>query len=86
MKYITIRHVPAELARALEKERRRRGTSLNQTMLDLLAQALGVAPARIDSNGLKALGGGWTAEQFEQFERAVAATEQIDAEQWGEGL
>jgi len=32
MKHLTIRDVPQDLARALEKEKRRRGQSLNETV------------------------------------------------------
>jgi hypothetical protein len=38
MKTLTIRNVPADLAEALQRERARRGQSLNQTVLDLLHQ------------------------------------------------
>jgi len=40
--HLTVRNLPDELAAALEKEKRRRGTSLNQTVIDLLRQSLGV--------------------------------------------
>lgn len=34
------------------------------------------------SNGLAALAGGWTDEQWETFEQSVAVTEQVDEELW----
>lgn len=80
MKTLTIRNVPPEVAAALEREKRRRGESLNQTVLDLLSQGLGVGVAR--SNGLARLAGGWSEEEFEEFERAVAQFEEVDAELW----
>jgi plasmid stability protein len=82
MRHLTIRHVPPELARALENEKARRGTSLNRTVLDLLAQALGVGTTRRRTNGLGALAGTWTQEEFEEFEKAIEFTEQIDEELW----
>ena len=36
MKTMTIRNVPAELSAALEAEKRRRGLSLNRTVLSLM--------------------------------------------------
>jgi plasmid stability protein len=39
--HLTVRNLPDELAAALESEKRRRGTSLNQTVVDLLRQSLG---------------------------------------------
>jgi hypothetical protein len=82
MKNLTIRDVPAELAEALEKEKGRRGKSLNQTVLQLLSQCLGIRPTGPRSNGLARLAGTWTAEEYSQFEQAIASTEQIDEELW----
>jgi plasmid stability protein len=79
MKHLTIRNVPEPLARRLEEARRAHGRSLNQTVLDLLAQALGVAERR---NGLRELAGAWSAEEHASFEAAVADLEQLDGELW----
>jgi hypothetical protein len=80
MKHLTIRNVSPELAAALEREKRDRGTSLNSTVLELLEGALGVGARR--SNGLAKLAGTWSKEQYQRFEEAVALTEQIDEELW----
>jgi hypothetical protein len=82
MRNLTIRDVPSDLAEALEKEKVRRGKSLNQTVLQLLSQCLGVRPTGQRSNGLARLAATWTAEEYDQFEQAVASTEQIDEELW----
>ena len=58
MKAITLRNVPPDLAAALNREKRRRGQSLNRTVIDLLKQGLGVGEPR--SNGLARLAGGWS--------------------------
>jgi plasmid stability protein len=80
MRTLTIRNLPEDVAAALEREKRRRGTSLNQTVIELLGQGLGVEGAR--SNGLAALAGSWDEEQLRQFEEAVAPFEEIDPELW----
>jgi hypothetical protein len=80
VKHLTIRNLPAELAEALEREKRRRGGSLNQTVIELLGQGLGVGVPR--SNGLAALAGGWGEEEFRRFQRAVAPFEEVDSELW----
>jgi plasmid stability protein len=83
---LTVRNLPPDLAAALDEERRRRGTSLNQTVIDLLSQALGVGGPR--SNGLAELAGHWSTEAFEAFERAMEGFSGIDPEMWssrGEG-
>ena len=54
---MTIRSVPPELAAALEAEKRRRGLSLNRTVLSLMQEALGVSNSRRRSNGLRRLSG-----------------------------
>jgi hypothetical protein len=82
MRHLTIRQVPPELSRALDEEKRRRGKSLNRTVLDLLAQALGLGSPAPRTNGLAELAGTWSKVELEQFEKAVALTEQIDEELW----
>ncbi len=80
MKALTIRNLPPRVAAALEREKRRRGTSLNQTVVELLSQGLGIGGTR--SNGLAALAGKWTAEECNRFERSVAFFEDVDPELW----
>jgi hypothetical protein len=81
-RHLSIRNVPPKLARSLEEERRRRHASLNQTVLDLLGRALGLAPEPRPSNGLEKHAGGWTDEDLRQFEAATACFEQIDEDLW----
>lgn len=82
-RHLTVRNVPASVARALEAERRRIGRSLNQTVIDLLARALGISGAHAPAtNGLEKLAGGWSASDLERFEGAIAAFERIDQEAW----
>lgn len=82
MKTMTIRSVPPELAAALEAERRRRGLSLNRTVLSLMQEALGVSNRRQRSNGLRRLSGSWSEDEFRRFETAVSAFGEIDPELW----
>ena len=82
MKALTIRNVDDRLARALEREKKRRGTSLNETVLELLARSLGVDVGEKRSNGLRKLAGTWSKEEHRAFEEAVAPFEQIDEELW----
>ena len=80
MRALTIRNLPPAVAEALEREKRRRGASLNQTVIELLSQGLGVGATR--SNGLGRLAGRWSEQEFLEFERAVAPFEQVDEELW----
>lgn len=81
MKALTIRNVDPRLASALEREVKRRGTSLNQTVLDLLRATLGVGdePCR---NGLEKLAGSWSEQQYETFSEATEPFGEIDDELW----
>lgn len=80
IKALTIRNLPPGIADALEREKRRRGKSLNQTVIDLLGQGLGAQGVR--SNGLGRMAGGWSEDEFRDFERATARFEGIDEELW----
>ena len=82
MKHVTIRNLPPQVAEALENEKRRRGHSLNRTVIELLRQVLGLGSGRKRSNGLARLGGTWGADELKQFEAATAVTEQIDEDLW----
>ena len=82
MRHLTVRNVPDDLGRALDREKRRRGTSLNQTILDLLRDALGVETGRARSNGLAKLAGSWSEEYRKRFEDSLAVAEQVDEDLW----
>ena len=82
MKALTVRGVDPELSQALEREKRRRGTSTNATVLALLRGSLGLGAAAARSNGLAEQAGTWTDAELEEFERATASLEQIDPELW----
>ena len=68
--------------RALERERKRRSASLNQTAIDALARALGVAPGKPADNGLAALAGTWTESDLHAFEAATTMFGRVDDELW----
>jgi len=80
MKALTIRNVPEAVAEALEREKARRGVSLNRTVIELLSQGLGIGVTR--SNGLAQLAGAWDENAFRRFEQAVAPFRDVDPELW----
>lgn len=82
MKHLTVRNLPQPLAKALEKERRAGGASLNETVIRLLGRALGLKPETKRSNGLGRFAGRWSARDKKEFDDAVSITEQIDEELW----
>ena len=82
MKTMTIRNVSSDIATALDAERRRRGLSLNRTVLALLREALGISGARGRGNGLARLAGTWSEDEYREFEQAVAPFAEIDEDLW----
>jgi len=82
MTHLTIRSLPPELGKALDREKRRRGASLNQTVIELLSQGLGVWPSAGRRNGLGRLAGTWSEEEHKAFEESIATVEEVDEELW----
>jgi hypothetical protein len=81
-RHLTVRGLPAGLAKALQEEKRQRGVSLNQVVIDVLSDALGVGGRTPFDNGLGELAGGWSKAEHEAFEKAVACFEEIDEDMW----
>ncbi len=81
-RHLTVRDVPAGLARALKVEARRRRTSLNQTVKDLLSAALGLTAGAAYDNGLGAHAGTWSASDLRRFEESTRLFEDVDEELW----
>jgi hypothetical protein len=82
MRYLTVRGIPLALDKALRDEMRRRAKSLNQTVIELLKQALGLDWDAPQSNGLEKLAGTWSKKELDRFNRATAVFEGIDEEEW----
>ncbi len=82
MKQITVRSVSPDLHDALREESRRRGRSINETVLDILRHSLGLVPRSRYDNGLGLLAGSWGEEEFREFERNASMFTRIDNEVW----
>ena len=83
MGHITIRGIPKELDEELRSEAKRRGTSLNKTVVDYLKKAAGHGENRSTKRrDLASVAGKWTAEQAAEFDRHVAVFESLDEELW----
>ena len=85
MKAITLRNLPAQLARRIEEEASATGASLNKTVIRLLQRATGLgepAAAEVRHHDLDHLAGAWSAEEAAEFDRALAEQRQIDPELW----
>ena len=82
MEQITIRDLSTEISEALERESLRLHKPLENTVIDLLREALRLRPVAPKRNGLARLAGTWTEEEYRSFEASVVMTEQIDEELW----
>lgn len=85
MKSMTIHKIDDLLLEAIKERAEAKGESLNATIKDLLARAVGLEgnqenPAR--SSGYRRFLGRWTADEAAAFERATADFERIDASDW----
>ena len=83
VKHLSIRNVTPQLSEALDNERIKLGMSLNSTVLYLLTESLGLSESlKPKSNGLGQLAGGWTDEEFEEFNDSTSLTKSIDDDMW----
>ncbi len=82
MKTMTVRNIPDEVALLLKGMAETSATSINTTVVRVLAA--GVLPRkgkRVKSDFSKYCGG-WSQKEFDDFEAAVADCERINPEDW----
>lgn len=81
---ITIRSIDPKLRAAIEREARRRGQSLNRTVLALLGEATGTRPNPEPEtfDDLDELAGTWSAREARRFDKAIGAQRQVDQNLW----
>lgn len=84
MKAITLRRVPPEVARVIQRKRGETGESLNKVVIGLLEEGAGVRKKRrkVLHHDLDDLAGAWSREEAAVFERSLTAQRQIDPELW----
>lgn len=78
MKQITVRGVPEELGRRLERVSEARGLSLNATVLELLTKAVGLSDRREWLERFTT----WGADEVDELDRSSRAQRVIDARLW----
>ena len=85
MKVVTVRQIPRELARAIERRASSARTSVNKAVIGLLEEAAGLARkdgTRARHHDLDALAGSWTGEETAAFNRSLQVQRGIDADVW----
>jgi len=85
MKQFTIRGLPQELEKRVEKEAKKKGLSVNKVILSLLEKGAGYNKAKGPQTiytDLDYLAGSWSLEEAQEIERYLRDQRQIDEELW----
>lgn len=75
----TIRNIPPELDRAIKARAKELGKSVNQVVLEVLAQRLGQPVRRRD---LRKMPGAWSRQEALKFDLFLEQERAIDEELW----
>jgi hypothetical protein len=75
----TIRQVPPDLHRALKARARKLGKSVNQVVLEALAESVGQP---VKHRSLRDMPGAWSPKEAAAFDRFLAEHRGIDDELW----
>jgi len=86
MKQITIRSIPEQVKKTVQKEAAQKGVSLNRAIISLLERAVGAkAPEkkkRVLYDDLDHFAGLWSREEAAEFDKTLRAQRKVDAELW----
>lgn len=86
LKQLTVRGLDDDIVQELHRIAQEEGLSLNQSVRKLLRRGLSQPDNRDDGgvigNSLDDLFGTWSAEEADEFDRAVAHFAVIDEEMW----
>ena len=85
MKAITLRGVPPEVARMIQRKSHETGESLNKVVIELLEAGAGVRRRRgrkVVHHDLDDLAGAWSREEAAAFDRSLKDQREIDADLW----
>jgi hypothetical protein len=84
MKVVTLRKLPAPIARAIQQRARTQKTSFSKAVISLLEDATGENRNRNDTvyTDLDALAGSWSRAESAAFDRELKKQRRIDKEIW----
>jgi hypothetical protein len=85
VKVVTLRKLPPEVSKAVQRRARERGTSINKAAISLLEEAAGIRRKTHGSalyHDLDALAGSWTKEEAARFEETLRKQRRVDPELW----
>ncbi len=85
MKVVTLRNLPSDLIRIIQRKADERRSSISKTVISMLEESTGLSPRRKEKRShhdLDHLSGSWTKEEGAAFARALTAQRTIDADLW----
>lgn len=84
MNTITIRGITPDMDREIKKRAKEGHLSINEWLLRLLKQAVGLdkKPLFSEYNDLDGLAGGWSEQEAKELMQRLECFEQIDRDQW----
>jgi plasmid stability protein len=84
MKAITLRNIPPNLSRRIERRAKEKGASMNRTVIQILEDSLGTSNKRAAQlhHDLDHLAGSWSEVEATDFDEDLAAQRGIDPELW----
>jgi hypothetical protein len=84
VKIVTLRKLPPEVSKVVQRRARERGTSINKAVISLLEEAAGIRRRGGSAlyHDLDALAGSWTKEEAATFEEVLRKQRRVDPELW----
>ena len=85
MKAITLRNLPPEVTKVIQKRAKEQRTSVNKAVIGLLEESVGARPAakkKARYHDLDHLAGSWTKEEAEAFDKIIKSLRTIDPDLW----
>ena len=82
MSQITLRDLPEPLEKEIRKEARRKGSSLNKTIIAIIEKGLGLPSGSDKRRDLTSLAGTWDEAALAEFNKATSVFGTIDTENW----
>ena len=75
----TVRSIPPDVDRAIKARARQLGKSVNQVVIEAMAQCLGLPVRR---RNLRNMAGEWSREEARAFDKFLSSVRQVDEELW----
>jgi len=86
MKQITIRSIPEDVRKTVQKEAEQKGMSLNKAIISILERTVGTKVSekkkRVVYHDLDHLAGLWSREEAASFDKILKAQRKVDSELW----